>query len=285
MLLIGARNTLTATRLAAPGLFLDGGEAGEILLPTRQVPAGAKAGDALEVFVYTDSEDRLVATTTPPLAEVGEVAWLRVKDVNDAGAFLDWGLPKDLLLPYNEQPRDVRRLVTPGRHVMVMVFVDDSGRLAASARLDDFIAPVAEGLKTGQPVAVLVGDRTDIGVRVIVDNRYWGLVYNDELFQPPAKGEKRQGFVRKLRDDGRLDITLQAPAQARRDDTAEAILTRLRQEGGFMAVSDKSAPELIYKVFGVSKKVFKQAIGSLYKERLIVIEDNGIRLADSSGSR
>lgn len=279
MLMIGSRNRLVATRLAGPGLFLDGGEEGDILLPARLVPAGAKPGDILDVFVYLDSEDRLIATTEQPLAEVGEVAWLRVRDVNDAGAFLDWGLPKDLLLPYNEQPRELKRFIEPGRHCMVMVFVDDSGRIAASARLDDFISHEASGIDAGQQVSLLVADRTDIGVRVVVNHRFWGLLYADEIFQPLQRGDRQVGYVRKLRPDQRLDISLNPPVRERMDAVSQGILDQLEKHGGFMAVSDKSPPELIYKVFGVSKKVFKQAIGALYKERRIVIEGAGIRLA------
>lgn len=280
MLMIGSRNQLTATRFASPGLFLDGGDDGDILLPTRLVPAGAKPGDILDVFVYLDSEDRLVATTEQPLAEVGEAAWLKVRDVNDAGAFLDWGLPKDLLLPYNEQPRELKRFIEPGRYCMVMVFVDDSGRIAASARLDDFIAQEASDISAGQQVSLVIADKTEIGVRVIVNNRFWGLLYTDEIFQPLQRGEKHVGYVRKLRIDQRLDISLSPQGREKTDSASQDILDQLEKNGGFMAVSDKSPPELIYKVFGVSKKVFKQAIGALYKERRIVIESGGIRLAD-----
>lgn len=277
-MLIGERNTLTVTRRTDLGLFLDGEGAGDVLLPSREAPAQAKPGDQLDVFVYIDAKGHCVATTKHPLASVGDVAYLRINDVNDAGAFLDWGLPKDLLLPYNELPRDVRRFIEPGASVLVMVFVDDQNRLAASARLDDFISPVAQDLATGDTVTIIADHKTEIGVRVIVNNRYWGLIYNDELYQPLPKGERRQAYVLKLRSDGRLDITLQPPGGARRNAASEAILKRLQQEGGFMAVSDKSSPDLIYKVFGVSKKVFKQAIGGLYKERLISIGSDGIRL-------
>lgn len=280
MILPGSLNTLHVRRFAGPGAFLaEPGEAHgpEILLPGSQVPEGAQVGDALEVFVYMDSEDRPVATLKRPRAMVGEVATLLVVAESDAGFFLDWGLPKDLLLPYNEIPR-AQQTLEPGRFVTVMVFQDDTGRVAASARLEDFIAKEAEGLAEGEQVRVLVFSRTDLGWRVVVNDRYWGLVHANEVFGQLKPGEHREGWVKALRDDRRLNIGLAAPGRAKVDPVAQKILDRLAQEGGFMAVGDKTPPEAIYTLFGVSKKVFKQAIGSLFKARHIVIEAGGIRL-------
>jgi predicted RNA-binding protein (virulence factor B family) len=279
---IGRMNTLTVLRLTGHGAILDGntpeGEDGDILLPTRLVPPGTAVGTPLDVFVCFDSEDRLVATTLTPLAQVGQVAWLRVVAENDAGFFLDWGLPKDLLLPRNEIPRDLQGTLAPGKSVLVMVFQDSSGRLAASARLDDFIAREAGGFSEGDQVSVIVANRTDLGMRVVVNDRYWGLVHNNEIFGPLKMGERRDGWVKTLRSDRRLNIALTAPGPGKIDSVAQGILDRITANDGFMAVTDKSPPEAIYKLFGVSKKVFKQAIGSLYKHRLIVIEDAGLRL-------
>lgn len=279
---IGRMNTLTVLRLTGHGAILDGntpgGDDGDILLPTRLVPPGTAVGTPLDVFVCFDSEDRLVATTITPLAQVGQVAWLRVVAENDAGFFLDWGLPKDLLLPRNEIPRDLQGTLAPGKSVLVMVFQDSSGRLAASARLDDFIAREAGGFNEGDQVRVIVANRTDLGVRVVVNDRYWGLVHNNEIFGPVKTGDQRDGWVKALRSDRRLNIALTAPGHGKIDSVAQGILDRITANGGFMAVTDKSPPEAIYKLFGVSKKVFKQAIGSLYKHRLIVIEDAGLRL-------
>ncbi|HEX4870630.1 MAG TPA: S1-like domain-containing RNA-binding protein [Moraxellaceae bacterium] len=281
MILPGSLNTLRVRRLAGPGAFLaapDEAHGPEVLLPGSQVPADVRVGDDLEVFVYMDSEDRPVATTARPRAMVGEVATLRVVAESDAGLFLDWGLPKDLLLPWNEIPRAQQQTLEPGRYVTVMVFQDGTGRIAASARLEDFIAKEAEGFSEGEPVRVLVFSRTDLGWRVIVNDRYWGLVHANEVFGALKPGERREGWVKALRDDRRLNIALTAPGRAKVDPVAQKILDRLEQEGGFMAVGDKTPPEAIYTLFGVSKKVFKQAIGSLFKARRIVIEPAGIRL-------
>lgn len=279
---IGRFNTLTVLRLTGHGAILDGnteeGADGDILLPTRDLPPDTAAGAALRVFVYFDSEDRLIATTRTPLAQVGEVAWLKIVAENDAGIFLDWGLPKDLMLPWNEVPLEQKRGLEPGRYIMVMVFQDSSGRLAASARLDDFLAREGGGFSEGDQVNLLIGDRTDLGVRVVVNNRYWGLVHNNEIFGTVRKGERRDGWIKTLRSDRRLNLALNPPGHGKVDSVAQGILDKIRSNGGFMAVTDKSPPEAIYKLFGVSKKVFKQAIGSLYKNRLITIEDAGLRL-------
>lgn len=281
MIYPGSLNTLRLRRFAGPGAFLV--EAGdpqglEILLPGSQVPEGAKVGDDLEVFVYLDSEDRPVATLQRPLVQVGEVASLRVVATNDAGVFLDWGLPKDLLLPYNEIPREQKFDLEPGRFVLVMVFQDDTGRIAASARLDDFIAKEAGGFNEGDPLRIIVSNRTDLGWRVVVNNRYWGLVHNNEVFGQLKPGEARDGWVKSLRSDRRLNVALVPPGPARLDPAAQKVLDKLAAEGGFMAVGDKTPPEAIYTLFGVSKKVFKQAIGGLFRTRRIVIEAGGIRL-------
>lgn len=281
MIYPGSLNTLRLRRFAGPGAFLV--EAGdpdglEILLPGSQVPEGAKAGDDLEVFVYLDSEDRPVATLIRPRVQVGEVASLRVVATNDAGVFLDWGLPKDLLLPYNEIPREQKFDLEPGRFLLVMVFQDDTGRIAASARLDDFIAKEAGGFNEGDPLRIVVSNRTDLGWRVVVNNRYWGLVHNNEVFGQLRVGEARDGWVKSLRSDRRLNVALVPPGPARLDPAAQKVLDKLAAEGGFMAVGDKTPPEAIYTLFGVSKKVFKQAIGGLFRSRRIVIEAGGIRL-------
>ncbi|MCD6059966.1 MAG: GntR family transcriptional regulator [Moraxellaceae bacterium] len=279
MILVGSLNSLRILRLAGPGAFLGAPDSPqEVLLPGAQVPQDCKVGDELEVFVYLDSEDRPVATLQRPKAQVGEVAALDIVSLNDAGVFLDWGLPKDLLLPYNEIPRELRNTLEPGRFVLVIVFQDESGRIAASARLDEFMESEAGGFNEGDQVRIVVANRTELGVRVVVNDQYWGLVHNNELFGTVRMGECRDGWIKALRSDRRLNISLQPPGPARIDPVAQKILDRLAAEGGFMAIGDKTTPELIYKLFGVSKKVFKQAIGGLFKARRIVIESGGIRL-------
>lgn len=274
---IGRFNQLTILRISPLGAHLDGGPDGEILLPARLVPAHSAAGSGLDIFVYLNSEDRLTATTLKPLAQVGEVAWMKIVSVNNAGAFLDWGLPKDLLLPYNEVTHDLKHHLEPGKYMMAMVFQDDQGRVAASARLDDFIAKEADGFNEGDKVTVVMGDHTEIGLRVIVNHRYWGMVHSNEIFRQVRKGEKLDGYIKTVRADRKLNISLNAPGHGKIDSVAQGILTILESHDGYMAVSDKSPPELIYKLFGVSKKVFKQAIGSLYRERYVAIESAGIR--------
>lgn len=279
---IGRLNTLTVLRLTGHGAILNGntaeGDDGDILLPNRVLPQGTEVGATLPVFVYFDSEDRLIATTQTPLAQVGEVAWLKIVAENDAGIFLDWGLPKDLMLPWNEVPLEQKRHLEPGRYIMVMVFQDSSGRIAASARLDDFLAREGGDFNEGDQVSLLISDRTDHGLRVVVNHRYWGLVHNNEIFGTVRKGEHRDGWIKTLRSDRRLNLALTPPGHGKIDAVAQGILDKIASNGGFMAVTDKSPPEAIYKLFGVSKKVFKQAIGSLYKNRLILIEEAGLRI-------
>ncbi|WP_027947575.1 CvfB family protein [Litchfieldella anticariensis] len=210
----------------------------------------------------------------PPLVCPGQVAYLQVVTVNDTGAFLDWGQPKDLLLPYGEQ----RFRPEPGKRVLVMVYEDDRGRPVASQRLDRFITDEASGLAPGDEVELMIADRTDLGVKAVVDHRFWGLLYHDDLPQAPRRGQRLTGYVKRVRDDGRLDLSLLPPGTARLDMVGDKILELLRRHHGYLALSDKSPASEIKARLGVSKNAFKQAIGRLYKKRLIVIESEGIRL-------
>jgi predicted RNA-binding protein (virulence factor B family) len=240
------------------------------------VPPGSGPGAILNVFLYLDGDDRVVPTTTVPLAQVKETAYLKIVTVNDAGAFLNWGLPKDLLLPWGEVKREQKRLVLANRYIMVCVFQAEDGRIAASSKLDDFLVEEADEFKEGDKVSVLIADRSDIGLRVIVNHRYWGLVHNNEVFGNVPRGRRQDGWVKALRPDRKLNITLSAPGYAKVDAAAQGIMQVLRTHGGSMAVSDKTAPEQIHALFGVSKKVFKQTIGALYKDRKILIDEAGI---------
>lgn len=277
--LIGSRNRLPVSRLGEHGAWLDGGKVGDILLPRRYAPKECEAGDILDVFVYFDSEDRLVATTETPLAEVGEVAFLEIAELGDAGIFLKWGLPKDLLLPWNEVPRELKAALEPGYRVLVMIFADDRDRIAASMRLGDFLKPVSDAFKEGEKVRVIIADRTELGYRVVINHRYFGLLHNSDTFGTVKRGDERDAWIKALREDQKLSVSLGAVGHAAKvDSVSQGILDKLAKEGGFMAVGDKTAPEIIYRLFGVSKKAFKQAIGTLYKQRLILIETGGIRL-------
>ena len=275
---IGQFNDLVLLKLTPKGALLDGGPQGELLLPAREVPADAVPGAPVRVFVYFGPEDRLVATTATPLAQVRETACLKIVSVNDAGAFLHWGLPKDLLLPWNEVKREQKRLVVEGRKLVVCVFLAEDGRIAASSRLDDFILEEADGFTEGEQVQVLVADRTDLGLRVIVNHRFWGLVHQNEIFGTLHRGQRLTGYVKALRPDRKLNIALSPPGYAKIGAVAQGLLQVLERKGGFLPVSDKTPPEEIYALFGVSKKVFKQTLGALYKGGQITIGPDGIRL-------
>jgi len=274
---IGKYNTLQVIKQRDFGLFLDGGELGDILLPKRYVPEGTSPGDSLDVFIYLDSEDYLIATTEKPFATINSFAALRVKDVNRVGAFLDWGLPKDLLLPYNEQKKPLRK----GDLVVVYLYLDErTERIAASAKLNKFLNNGPVPYKQGDAVNLLVTDHTDIGYVALIDNQYSGVVYDNDAFRELAYGESLQGYIKNIRPDGKVNLLLQKPGFGKVEGIAGDILKRLQEEGGFMAINDKSSPKLIASLFGVSKKSFKMAIGTLYKARLITIEERGIRLIE-----
>ena len=281
---IGRFNDLKILSITPQGALLDGGTCGNLLLAAREVPAGSESGGTLSVFVYAGPDDHLTVTTTTPLAQVREVAYLKIVSVNDAGAFLHWGLPKDLLLPWNEVKREQKKLIVDGRKIVVCVFLAEDGRIAASARLDDFLEEEADGFKEGDQVDVMVADPTDIGLRVIVNHRYYGLVHKNEIFGTFHRGQKLTGYIKALRPDRKLNLTLSAPGYAKIDTVSQDLLTVLARRGGFLPVTDKSAPEAIYALFGVSKKVFKQTLGALYKSGKVSIKADGIRLVQESGA-
>jgi predicted RNA-binding protein (virulence factor B family) len=278
MATLGTLNDLKVLRLGPEGAFLDGGSEGPILLPLEQVPAGTEPGQVLQVFAYREDEGRLVAHLRPPLALGGEVAFLKVVSVNPAGSYLDWGLPKPLFMPWKEVKHEARRLVKPGQKVLVFLFEDEGGHMAASMRLSDFLVDEAAGFREGDKVHLVIGDRTDLGVRVIVNHRYWGMVHDSDLFSPVSRGETREGYVKAPRADLKLSLSLSAPGYAKVDAVAQGLLDTLKRHGGFLAVTDQSAPAQIYALFGISKKVFKQTLGALYKQRRITLEAEGIRM-------
>ena len=275
MAAIGKFNKLQVSRQVAFGVYLDAGTLGEVLLPRAEVPADCKVGDVLEVFLYTDSEDRPIATTRRPRAQVGQTVSLRVAQVNHAGAFLDWGLPKDLLVPFNEQRVPMRE----GQNYVVHVFFDKpSGRIAASSRLDAFLNEDVSGFKPMQPVNLLISSRTDMGFKAVIDQTHLGLIFKSEVLQPLRIGQKLKGFVRRVREDGRIDLSLQLQGQAARDDLGERIIAHLQANGGRSELCDRSSPEDIHVVYKVSKGNYKKAIGGLLKKGLIAVEDDHIRL-------
>lgn len=277
MIEIGKFNTLTITGKRDGEVYLDGGDLGEIVLADKDLTC--QVGDSLKVFIYIDGKNQLVATTATPKAQADEVAWLKVVSLSHAGAFLDWGLPKDLLVPFSEQ----KGKMVEGRHYLVRLFLDEDNRIAASMVLDDFIQDQAFYYKEGQAVELIIAEQTELGFKAIVDHQYWGVLYQNEIFQPLKKGQKLTGYIKKLRPDHKLDLILSQEKYGQKvDSTSAKILDILQKRGSHVALTDKSDPQLIYDTFGVSKKVFKQAIGGLYKQRKIVIEDNGIRLVDEA---
>ena len=280
MVRLGKLASLRVKHLATPGAFLDGGELGDILLPGRYLPPGTIPGEAILVFVHLDSEDRIVATTETPHIQVGEFAPLRVVSINARiGAFLDWGLTKDLLLPMREQARRVN----VGDWVIAHAFLDEkSNRIVATTRLNRHLNLTEPRYHEGQSVNLLVYEETDLGFKCIVENAHSGLLYRNELAAPPAIGEKLTGYIRAVRPDNKIDLRLDRAGYHRILPLAEKILAELTARGGRLLFSDKTPPEDIREVFGVSKKAFKQAIGALFRDRRIVIEDYGIRLPDTA---
>jgi predicted RNA-binding protein (virulence factor B family) len=280
MAAIGKRNTLTVLRESKSGIYLDGGEHGEILLPNRYVPRRIAPGDRLEVFVYRDSEDRLVATTETPLATVGEVATLKVISVNHhIGAFLGWGLAKDLLLPFREQTGPVR----VGQDVVVRVYLDEkTERIVASMKLGRDSALEPPNYRSGQPVEFLITDKTSLGYKALVEGRHPGLLYHEGISVPVAIGQKLKGFVRALRPDGKLDLSLDQAGYRRVAPLALRIIEALQRNKGRLGLDDDSPPEAIRQAFGTSKKAFKQALGTLYKARRIRFSKPGIELLDNT---
>lgn len=275
MVNIGKYNHLRVIKEVDFGVYLDGENEGEILMPIRYVPRNCRVGDYADVFVYLDSEDRLIATTEKPFAQAGEFAMLRVKSVNKIGIFLDWGIMKDLLVPFREQ----KASMTEGRSYLVYIYVDEqSKRIVASAKLNKFLNKFPPEYPAGQEVDLIIESETDLGYKAIVNNLHWGILYENEVFEQLAKGLKIKGYIKKIRTDNKIDLSLHPLGYEKIDPITQMILDELKKENGFIAVSDKSEAEQVYRIFGISKKSFKQALGSLYKRHLITIGKEGIRL-------
>jgi len=257
------------------GVYLEGGREGDILMPQKYVPEGVKPGDEIDCFVYLDQEERLVATTEKPLAKVGDFAWLKCSWVNEYGAFLDWGITKNLFCPFREQ----KKRMEVGNSYIVHIHVDEeSYRLMASAKVEHYLSHDTPSYKTNDEVDLLIWQKTDLGFKVIVDNKFGGLVYQDQIFQYIHSGDRLKGYVAQVRADGKLDITLQPTGRRETEDFAQTLLQWLKDNGGECPLGDKSDAEDIKRMFQVSKKTFKRAVGALYKQHLIVLEGNGFRL-------
>jgi predicted RNA-binding protein (virulence factor B family) len=275
MLEIGKYHILRVLRLTRVGGYLGDREGNEVLLPVKYTPEGTEVGDALSVFVYRDGEERLVATTLEPKILLHHFACLRVNSVSKFGAFLDWGLEKDLLVPFREQPRHMEE----GKSYVVYLYQDEaSGRLVASANVRRYLEPAGSGVRPGDEVSVMAWEASPLGMKVIVNQRYQGLVFQSALFGTFSIGETRPGFVYKVREDGKLDISLKKPGHAAIGTEAELLLEKLKTQNGFLALTDHSSPEEISRQLGMSKKSFKKAVGLLYKNRQVRLEKDGVYL-------
>ena len=275
MVEIGKINNLQVVKSLEHGIYLDGKELGEILMPSRYVPENCEVGNSLDVFIYLDSADLLIATTETPYVMVDECAYLKVVDVNPAGAFLDWGLPKDLLVPYGEQISPLKI----GQSYTVLAYLDENtNRIAATQKLDSHLSEEAQYFKPEQAVDLLIFGKTELGYKAVINNTHIGLIYKNEVFQTLSHGEKLKGFIKTIREDRKIDLCLQLSGKDARDDLNTRILNHLRKNDGESTLTDKSSPDDIYQCFAVSKKNYKKAIGMLYKKRLIRIEEDKITL-------
>jgi Uncharacterized protein conserved in bacteria len=272
---IGKINNLEVLKELDFGIYLDGGELGEILMPKRYVPEGTILGDYIEAFIYLDSEDRLIATTEKPFALVEEFALLEVVSVAQIGAFLNWGLPKDLFVPFREQ----RRPMEVGSKYLVYVYLDtNTKRIAASSKIENYLDNIPVDYDENEEVDLIVINETNLGYNAIIDNSHTGVLYRNEVFQTLNPGDRLKGYIKKIRPDGKIDLRLDKVGYEKIGGFADEIMEKLKENNGFLPVTDKSSPEEIYKVFGISKKNFKASVGTLYKQRLISIENNGIKL-------
>jgi uncharacterized protein len=276
MLEIGKYNTLKVLRLTPPGAFLGNAEGEEVLLPNKYVPKGIRVDEEVEVFVYLDYEERLVATTIKPYASLNQFAYLEVVDLSRAGAFMYWGLEKDLFVPFQEQVSKMR----VGQSYLVYMYLDkSSGRLAASERINRFLKNEELSIEEGQEVNLIIANKSDLGFNVIINEQHLGLVYFDDIYIAIETGDKIKGYIKKIRDDHKIDVTLR-PMGYRNiiEPSAQLILDTIKKKGGVLKLTDNSHPDEIKAMLGMSKKNFKKTIGALYKQKLIVLKEDGVYL-------
>lgn len=278
MLALGKINRLTVKKQVKFGFYLDGLSWGEILLPNNVAPKDLEIGQQLEVFLYLDSEDQLIATTERPKIKVGEVAMLQVLATTKVGAFVNWGLKKDLLVPFSEQQIPLKE----GQHYLLYCYVDNSNRIVASSKLDRHLHKTPAPYQPGDKVNIIISEQTDLGYKAVVNHQHWGVLYKNEVFKPLRRGDVLTAYIAKVRDDGKIDLRLNTATHKQALELTSQILAKLEQNGGKLALTDKSSPEQIYASFGVSKKAFKQAIGALYKDKKIVIAEHGIILVPNA---
>ena len=274
MMQLGKRNDMTVLREVDFGVYLDGGDLGDVLLPRRYVPQGCKVGDVINVFLYLDQEERLIATTEHPLIEVGKIAYLEVKWVNQFGAFLDWGLMKDLFCPFREQ----KMKMVQGRSYIVYCYIDSlTHRIVATAKIEKFLSKERPPYHHGDIVDILIQQKTELGFKAVVEGQYSGHIYQNELFRDMHTGDQMQAFVKNVREDGKIDLILQEHGKKHVMDFEDQLLQYIQEHDGCCPFHDKSLAEDIYAEFQVSKKTFKKAVGGLYKKNLITIEEDCLR--------
>lgn len=278
MLQLGKRNDMVVARKVDFGVYLDGGDIGDVLLPKRYVPEGCEVGDTVNVFLYLDNDERLVATTKKSLVEVNHFAFLEVKWINEHGAFLDWGLMKDLFCPFREQKMKMQ----VGKKYVVYAYIDAvTYRIVASAKVEKFLSDEEPPYSNGDEVEILVQQKTDLGFKAIIDDKFGGMIFDNDVFKEIRTGNRMKAYIKQIRPDGKIDLSLQPSGRENVVGFAGRLLrTLIESENGFLPYHDKTSPDEIYAAFGVSKKTFKKAVGDLYKHFYITIESNGIALTD-----
>ncbi|MFW1367137.1 S1 RNA-binding domain-containing protein [Vibrio parahaemolyticus] len=277
MIKIGQINSLEVIKKADFGVFLDGDDYGSVLLPNKHVPEGTELGDHIEVFLYFDSESQLAATIDKPIAQVGEWGLMKIEGINQTGAFVNWGIKeKDLLIPFSEQ----RARFTAGQNILVYVYTDKaSGRIVGTTKFNKWLDKTPVNYEVNEEVDLIIAERSQLGYKAIVNGKHWGMIFPSDVFGKLFIGKKLKGYIKQVREDGKIDLSLQKVGVAKMDDLSSKIIDLLEKKGGFLPLNDKSSPEAIFDAFRTSKGTYKKTIGGLYKQGKIVIEKDGIRLA------
>ncbi|HCE2342461.1 TPA: GntR family transcriptional regulator [Vibrio parahaemolyticus] len=277
MIKIGQINSLEVIKKADFGVFLDGDDYGSVLLPNKHVLEGTELGDHIEVFLYFDSESQLAATIDKPIAQVGEWGLMKIEGINQTGAFVNWGIKeKDLLIPFSEQ----RARFTAGQNILVYVYTDKaSGRIVGTTKFNKWLDKTPANYEVNEEVDLIIAERSQLGYKAIVNGKHWGMIFPSDVFGKLFIGKKLKGYIKQVREDGKIDLSLQKVGVAKMDDLSSKIIDLLEKKGGFLPLNDKSSPEAIFDAFRTSKGTYKKTIGGLYKQGKIVIEKDGIRLA------
>ncbi|EGR2228407.1 GntR family transcriptional regulator [Vibrio parahaemolyticus] len=277
MIKIGQINSLEVIKKADFGVFLDGDDYGSVLLPNKHVPEGTELGDHIEVFLYFDSESQLAATIDKPIAQVGEWGLMKIEGINQTGAFVNWGIKeKDLLIPFSEQ----RARFAAGQNILVYVYTDKaSGRIVGTTKFNKWLDKTPANYEVNEEVDLIIAERSQLGYKAIVNGKHWGMIFPSDVFGKLFIGKKLKGYIKQVREDGKIDLSLQKVGVAKMDDLSSKIIDLLEKKGGFLPLNDKSSPEAIFDAFRTSKGTYKKTIGGLYKQGKIVIEKDGIRLA------